>query len=54
MVINMKRRVIISWSSGKDAALTLWRLLNDLNYDVVGLFTTYVGSDVPFQATPSR
>lgn len=52
MVINMKRRVIISWSSGKDSALTLWRLLNDSNYDVVGLFTTYIGNDVPFQATP--
>ncbi len=52
MVINMKQSVIISWSSGKDSALTLWRLMNDPNYEVVGLYTTYVGNDVPFQATP--
>ena len=52
MVINMKQRVIISWSSGKDSALTLWRLMNDPNYEVVGLYTTHVDNDVPFQATP--
>ena len=51
MVINMKQSVIISWSSGKDSALTLWRLMNDPNYEVIGLYTTYVGNDVPFQAT---
>ena len=52
MVINMKQKVIISWSSGKDSALTLWRLMNDPNYEVVGLYTTHVDNDVPFQATP--
>lgn len=52
MVINMKQKVIISWSSGKDSALTLWRLMNDSNYEVVGLYTTHVDNDVPFQATP--
>ncbi|PSW27789.1 ATPase [Photobacterium phosphoreum] len=48
----MKQKVIISWSSGKDSALTLWRLMNDPNYEVVGLYTTHVDNDVPFQATP--
>ncbi|KJF86364.1 ATPase [Photobacterium phosphoreum] len=48
----MKQKVIISWSSGKDSALTLWRLMNDSNYEVVGLYTTHVDNDVPFQATP--
>lgn len=52
MVMNMKKKVIISWSSGKDAALTLLRLINDSEYEVVGLFTTHVNDDVPFQATP--
>lgn len=52
MVINMKQKVIISWSSGKDSALTLWRLMNDPNYEVVGLYTTHVDNDIPFQATP--
>ncbi len=47
-----KINVIISWSSGKDAALTLWRLLNDPHYNVIGLYTTYVGEVVPFQSTP--
>ncbi|OBU46006.1 ATPase [Photobacterium phosphoreum] len=48
----MKQKVIISWSSGKDSALTLWRLMNDPNYEVVGLYTTHVDNDIPFQATP--
>ncbi|WP_412779373.1 ATPase [Photobacterium phosphoreum] len=50
--MNMKQKVIISWSSGKDSALTLWRLMNDPNYEVVGLYTTHVDNDIPFQATP--
>nr|WP_181314756.1 adenine nucleotide alpha hydrolase [Photobacterium phosphoreum] len=50
--MQMKKKVIISWSSGKDSALTLWRLMNDSNYEVVGLYTTHVDNDVPFQATP--
>ncbi len=46
------KRVIVSWSSGKDSTLTLIKLLEDKNYDVVGLYTTYVGDEVPFQVTP--
>lgn len=46
------KKVIVSWSSGKDSTLTLLRLLENADYDVVGLFTTYVGTEVPFQATP--
>ncbi|AMG30737.1 ATPase [Grimontia hollisae] len=48
----MKKRVIISWSSGKDSTLTLCRLLKSDSYQVVGLYTTYVADAVPFQATP--
>ncbi|PMN90064.1 ATPase [Enterovibrio norvegicus] len=48
----MKKRVIVSWSSGKDSALTLCRLQQNPNYDVVGLYTSYVDGEVPFQATP--
>lgn len=48
----MKKRVIVSWSSGKDSTLTLCRLLQSNQYEVVGLYTTYVGDEVPFQATP--
>ncbi|CAH0532354.1 hypothetical protein VST7929_00173 [Vibrio stylophorae] len=47
-----KINVIISWSSGKDATLVLERLMEDPRYQVVGLFTTYVAKEVPFQATP--
>lgn len=45
-------KVIVSWSSGKDSTLTLIKLLNDPNYKVVGLYTTYLIDEVPFQATP--
>ncbi|OEF26264.1 hypothetical protein [Vibrio rumoiensis] len=45
-------KTIVSWSSGKDSTLTLIRLMADPNYDVIGLFTTYVDDEVPFQATP--
>lgn len=45
-------KTIVSWSSGKDATLTLIRLLNDPRYQVVGLYTTYLNDEVPFQATP--
>ncbi|WP_407331911.1 ATPase [Enterovibrio sp. 27052020O] len=48
----MKKRVIVSWSSGKDSTLTLCRLIANDNYDVVGLYTTFVNGEVPFQATP--
>ncbi|ASZ50799.1 Dph6-related ATP pyrophosphatase [Vibrio parahaemolyticus] len=46
------KRVVISWSSGKDSTLTLERLNENPDYQVVGLYTTYVGKEVPFQATP--
>ncbi|MGR6841104.1 Dph6-related ATP pyrophosphatase [Aliivibrio wodanis] len=48
----MKKKVIISWSSGKDSTLTLIHLLNNPEYDVVGLYTTHVANEVPFQVTP--
>ncbi|MFM2588279.1 ATPase [Vibrio sp. TBV020] len=48
----MKKNVIISWSSGKDSTLTLERLMDSSQYNVVGLYTTYVKDEVPFQATP--
>ncbi len=46
------KRVVISWSSGKDSTLTLERLNENPLYQVVGLYTTYVEKEVPFQATP--
>ncbi|PQJ44606.1 ATPase [Vibrio campbellii] len=48
----MKKNVIISWSSGKDSTLTLERLVDSDQYQVVGLYTTYVENEVSFQATP--
>lgn len=48
----MKKNVVISWSSGKDSTLTLERLLEHPEYQVIGLYTTYVGNEVPFQVTP--
>lgn len=50
--MSTPKRVVISWSSGKDSTLTLERLQEDPNYEVVGLYTTYVDDEVPFQATP--
>nr|ELA9416822.1 adenine nucleotide alpha hydrolase [Vibrio parahaemolyticus] len=50
--MSTPKRVVISWSSGKDSTLTLERLQEDPNYEVVGLYTTYVEDEVPFQATP--
>lgn len=48
------KKVIISWSSGKDSAFTLHKMLASDEYQVVGLFTTYSAekSLVPIQATP--
>lgn len=46
------KRVVISWSSGKDSTLALERLNENPHYQVVGLYTTYVDEEVPFQATP--
>lgn len=48
----MKKKVIISWSSGKDSTLTLIRLLENPDYEVVALYTTHVANEVPFQVTP--
>ncbi|MGL5290794.1 MAG: ATPase [Vibrionaceae bacterium] len=45
------KNVIVSWSSGKDSALALSRLLASIQYRVVGLFTTFVGDSVPFQVS---
>lgn len=50
----MRKKVIVSWSSGKDSALTLLRLFEDPNVDVVALFTTYFEDYIPFQATPLK
>jgi len=36
----MKKRVLVSWSSGKDCALALYRLLQNPDFEVVGLFST--------------
>lgn len=36
----MKRKTLMSWSSGKDSALALHKLLQKPEYEVVGLFTT--------------
>lgn len=48
----MKKNVIVSWSSGKDSTLTLERLVESNEYNLVGLYTTYLEDEVPFQATP--
>lgn len=46
------KNVIISWSSGKDSTLTFERLMESSDYNVVGLYTTHVKGEVPFQVTP--
>jgi diphthamide synthase (EF-2-diphthine--ammonia ligase) len=38
---NNHQRVVLSWSSGKDSAWTLYRLQQQKDYDVVGLLTTF-------------
>ncbi len=48
----MKKNVIVSWSSGKDSTLSLERLIESDDYNVVGIFTTHLKDEVPFQATP--
>ncbi|MCW8876270.1 MAG: hypothetical protein OQJ89_00910 [Kangiellaceae bacterium] len=45
-------KTVVSWSSGKDSTLSLLRLLDDPRYSVVGLFTTHVEKNVPFQHAP--
>ena len=49
-------KTIVSWSGGKDSAVLLHSLLNDPDYEVAGLFTTFSGDDqevnlhhVPFE-----
>lgn len=44
--------VVVSWSSGKDSALSLLRLREDGRYRVAGLCTTHVDGWVPFQNVP--
>lgn len=46
------KNIIISWSSGKDSTLTFERLMESSEYNVVGLYTTHVSGEVPFQVTP--
>ncbi|WP_319946366.1 Dph6-related ATP pyrophosphatase [Vibrio methylphosphonaticus] len=48
----MMKNIIISWSSGKDSTLALERLMESDDYHVVGLYTTHVNGEVPFQVTP--
>ena len=36
-----KKRVLLSWSSGKDSAWTLYQLQQDPTVEVVGLLTTF-------------
>ncbi|KLV07762.1 ATPase [Photobacterium aquae] len=45
-------KTIVSWSSGKDSTLTLMRLQANPRYEVIGLYTSYVADEVPFQGTP--
>lgn len=37
----MQDKVLFCWSGGKDSALALYRLMQDSQYDVVALLTTY-------------
>jgi len=50
--VDALRNVIVSWSSGKDSALSLLRLREDARFHVVGLCTTHVDGWVPYQNTP--
>ncbi|WP_255987750.1 hypothetical protein [Chitinolyticbacter albus] len=50
--MNVRLDVMVSWSSGKDSALSLLRLREDARYNVVGLCTTHVDGWVPYQNTP--
>jgi uncharacterized protein (TIGR00290 family) len=38
---QIKQRVVLSWSSGKDSAWTLYRLQQQDVYEVIGLITTF-------------
>ena len=37
----MKEKVLFCWSGGKDSALALYRLMQDPQYEIVALLTTY-------------
>lgn len=37
----MKKRVAVSWSSGKDSAYTLWKFSRSPDNEIAALFTTY-------------
>jgi uncharacterized protein (TIGR00290 family) len=52
----MRTKVIVSWSSGKDSALTLNALHRSPEYEVVGLLTTMVNADrsVSMHGVPER
>lgn len=41
METMQKKKVSVSWSGGKDSAYALWVLLNDKEYEVVSLHTTF-------------
>ena len=36
----MKKKIILSWSGGKDSALALYRLKNSPEFEIISLFTT--------------
>ncbi|RJG42019.1 ATPase [Motilimonas pumila] len=46
------KKIALSWSSGKDACLTLLTLQAQAQVEVCALFTTHVKGVVPFQNTP--
>jgi uncharacterized protein (TIGR00290 family) len=39
--MNVRKKALVSWSSGKDSAWTLYRLRQDPRYEIAGLFTTF-------------
>lgn len=41
----MAKNVVVSWSGGKDSALSLYRLQQDPNYNPIGLLTTVMEDD---------
>ncbi|GLP95817.1 ATPase [Paraferrimonas sedimenticola] len=47
-------RILLSWSSGKDSAYSLHKLVQDPKFDVVGLLTSFDerAQQVPIQGTP--
>ena len=37
---SVRTKAVVAWSSGKDSAVALWRLQQDVHFEVVGLLTT--------------